>query len=104
MSPDVNTYRFSDVELGETLSLQIISLTNHPVGKYSALQNHPDYTMDQPQREFITNGQNMQTSSKKSVSNVHPDYPGCLPGTALSVTFTGMILESAVFAHRMICQ
>ena len=47
LSPETLNYRISDIEFGDLLNIQIICLTNHPVGKYSALQNHPDYTMDQ---------------------------------------------------------
>ena len=31
--PDVNSLRISDVSLGEKLNLQLIALTEHPVGK-----------------------------------------------------------------------
>jgi hypothetical protein len=90
LPPECNTHRINDLDLGELLNLQIISLTNHPVGKYSALHCHPDYTMDQPQREFICNGDETGLASK-SMSNIHQYYPGCLPGAALSVKFTGLV-------------
>jgi hypothetical protein len=51
--------------------------------------------MDQPQREFITNGQETQMKSNKYASNIHPAYPGCLPGPALSVKFTGIVKPAA---------
>ncbi len=46
--------------------------------------------MDQPQREFICNGDETGLASK-SMSNIHQYYPGCLPGAALSVKFTGLV-------------
>jgi hypothetical protein len=47
--------------------------------------------MDQPQREFITNGNEDAQDSQKSLSNMLQSYPGCLPGPALSVKFTGFV-------------
>ena len=90
LPPETNTSRINDMEIGDLINLQVISLTNHPVGKYSAVQNHPDYTMDQPQREFITNGDDGK-DSRRSLSNMLQSYPGCVPGPALSVKFTGFV-------------
>ncbi len=102
LPPEVNTSRVDGLEFGDLVNLQVISLTNHPVGKYSAVQNHPDYTMDQPQREFITNGNEDAQDSQKSMSNMLQSYPGCFPGPALSVKFTGFVKPAAkVWTERV---
>ena len=92
---EVNTFRISDVDIGETITLQIICLTNHPVGKYTALHNHPDYTMDQPQREYISNGNEDEPSTKSNSQNkltdINLSYPACKPGPPLSVKFTCLV-------------
>jgi hypothetical protein len=90
--PEVNTYRISDIDIGETITLQIICLTNHPVGKYTALHNHPDYTMDYPQREFLSNTQDDLSQSKMNkVTDINNLYPACKPGPALSVKYTNIV-------------
>lgn len=88
--PDVNYYKITDIEIGEIVDLQIISLTNHPVGKYTALHTHPNYTMDQSQREEITNGP-LDNKKSKSRTDTHPDYPACKPGPPLRVKYTGLV-------------
>lgn len=96
---DVNSLKLTDVEIGDTVNLQMISLTNHPVGKYTALHNHPNYTMDQPQREQLMNGppsssgvnESSSKSSKKSHQIVHPDYPACRVGPVLAIKYTGLV-------------
>ena len=97
--PEVNTFRISDVDIGETITLQLICLTNHPIGKYTALHNHPDYTMDQPQREFISNGNDDKTNK---VTDIHHSYPACQPGPALSVKFTHLVKPAVkVWSERV---
>lgn len=85
---DCSVYKLTDVELGQTVSLQIIALTNHPVGKYTALHDHPNYTMDQPQREELVNS---GFARSKSTIGFHPEYPACRPGPVLSLKFTGIV-------------
>jgi hypothetical protein len=97
---DESAFTLSGVDMGDTVNLQMIALTNHPVGKYTALHNHPDFTMDQPQREQILNGpvfdstksklvDSMQTAA--AVAAIHPDYPGCRPGPVLALKYTGLV-------------
>jgi hypothetical protein len=85
---DCNLFKLSDVELGQTVSLQLISLTNHPVGKYTALHEHPNFTMDQPQREELLNS---GLSRSKNMLGFHPEYPACRPGPVLTIKFTGIV-------------
>lgn len=48
--------------------------------------------MDQPQREFVLNGtEGTDQKSTASMSNILQSYPGCMPGAALSVKFTGLV-------------
>lgn len=99
ITPEVNTYRISDVDIGETITLQLICLTNHPVGKYTALHNHPDYTMDQPQREFISNGEDDKTNK---ITDIHHSYPACKPGPALSIKFSNLVKPAVkVWSERV---
>ncbi len=104
IGPDVTTYKINDIELGEKTDLQIIALTNHPIGKYTALHNHPNYTMDQPQREILLNGnlnENQQTHTKR-MSDIHPDYPACKPGPVLGVVYTGLVKPAVkVWAEKV---
>ena len=90
---DVNTYTITGVEVGETVNLQMISLTNHPIAKYTPLHDHPNYTMDQPQREDLLNG-NSQLKFKPNRLRgavIHNDYPACKPGPILCVQYTGLV-------------
>lgn len=84
---DCTIYKVTDVEIGDTVNLQMISLTNHPVGKYTALHAHPNFTMDQPQREELLNGPGFRS---KGTMGIHPDYPACRPGPVLTVKYTGI--------------
>ena len=83
------------VEIGETVNLQMISLTNHPVAKYTALHDHPNYTMDQPQREDLINGsqqaKNKLKPNRLRGSVLNSDYPACKPGPILCVQYTGIV-------------
>ena len=92
--PDVSMFKLSEIELGETVNLQMISLTNHPVGKYTALHDHPNFSMDQPQREFLMNGNDdfeQRAEKYKKKFGLHPDYPGCKAGPILAVQYTGLV-------------
>ncbi len=89
---EVSTFRICDIDIGETVTMQIICLTNHPVGKYTALHNHPDYTMDQPQREFVSNCEDIsKTGGINKITDINHSYPACKPGPALSVKFTSIV-------------
>ena len=90
---DVNLYTLNDIAIGDTVRLQIISLTNHPVGKYTPLHEHPNYTMDQPQRELITNGvpNESRMLPKKRNTDINFDYPACKPGPELVVNYTSLV-------------
>ena len=92
---DVNTYTVTGVEIGETVNLQMISLTNHPVAKYTPLHDHPNYTMDQPQREDLINGnqpiKNRLKPNRLRGSVLNTDYPACKPGPILCVQYTGIV-------------
>jgi hypothetical protein len=89
ITPDVTLYKLNDIQIGDTVQLQLISLTNHPVGKYTPLHEHPNYTMDQPQREMITNG--VTTASKRRNTDINFDYPACKAGPVLTVNYTGLV-------------
>ena len=99
IDPDVSNYRVDDVEIGQTVTFQMISLTNNPVGKYTALQEHPNYTMDQPQREFITNNLEEQQAHVEQPNlmqinkllTIQQKYPACKPGPALTFKYTGLV-------------
>ena len=106
IAPDVTSYRVDDITIGETVTLQLVSLTNHPVGKYSALYQHPDYTMDQPQREFISNNlEDADLTKDKRVKVMHRSLlpknkkfnkgenkcPACKPGPAFTFKYTGLV-------------
>lgn len=81
--PDVSSVKISDIELGETINLQMISLTNHPVGKYTSLQQAPGYSMDQPQRENLLN--------HVSTKFIHSEYPACKIGPVLTVKYSNLV-------------
>lgn len=89
---DAVSFKITDAELGDVLNLQMISLTNHPVGKYTALHNHPNYIMEQPQREELLNGPTLDpTQPPKRNSTIHPDYPACKIGPVLSIKYTHLV-------------
>jgi hypothetical protein len=97
----MNSSRVSDLQLGETVTIQIIALTNHPVGKYSPIQQHPNYTMDYPQREELLNelntlppasfDSNNRSLPLKKASTFNRYYPACKPGPPLTVKYTGLV-------------
>ena len=87
--PDVNVLRVRDMELGEVSELKIIALTNHPVGKYAALHNHPSHLMDTPWHEAEPSYDKPVRPKKKH--EVNQTYPACLPGPPLSVKYTGLV-------------
>ncbi|RNA39090.1 hypothetical protein BpHYR1_016862 [Brachionus plicatilis] len=81
---DQSSFKVTDIELGETAEFQMISLTNHPVGKYTSIEKHPDYSMDQPQRQELFN-------PTVNASAVHSDYPACKISSILSVKYTNLV-------------
>ncbi|XP_041347758.1 uncharacterized protein LOC121367568 [Gigantopelta aegis] len=110
--PDVNSLRISDVSLGEKLSLQLIALTEHPVGKDTrqSLDLEKDSGIDgvsQPDEKpvsastsrisnkFITFDLNgILTSDWPTVTKdifTGDRYTGCKPGQPLVVHYTGLV-------------
>ncbi|XP_076447663.1 uncharacterized protein LOC143284653 isoform X3 [Babylonia areolata] len=115
---DVNSLRIRDVSLGEKLTLQLIALTEHPVGKgetrggndkdsgISGSTAHPD------DRSAVTSPTGMGKDSQKVVTftrHVHINdtpnseldvfagerYSGCKPGPKLVVHYTGLVCPPA---------
>ena len=80
------------MELGEVSELKIIALTNHPVGKYAALHNHPSHLMEPAHgtEPPPTSTYDKPVRPKKK-HEVNQAYPACLPGPPLSVKYTGLV-------------
>lgn len=81
---DQSSIKITDLELGETVEFQMISLTNHPVGKYTPIEKHPDYGMDQPQRQELF-------ERRKNASTVRSDYPACRISEILTVKYSNLV-------------
>ena len=64
-----------DCEIGETIRLQMISLTNHPCGKYVPYQDDAKLAREKFEKEEV----------------YHLDYPACKPGPMLTVQFTHLV-------------
>ena len=78
------------MELGEVSELKIIALTNHPVGKYAALHNHPSHLMDTHETQSTEQSYDKPVRPKKK-HEVNQAYPACLPGPPLNVKYTGLV-------------
>jgi len=50
--PEVNSLRIRDISLGEKVSLQLIALTDHPVGKVSRRSDGQE-KVDENQEEAV---------------------------------------------------
>ena len=75
IAPRETTTLVGDCEVGETVRLQMISLTNHPCGKYVPYQDSMRLTKEQFEKDEV----------------VHLDYPACKPGPMLIVQFTNLV-------------
>ena len=74
--PETTMYKLTNLEIGETCDLQLISLTDHPVGKYSELNGYnPNYST-------------AEADSGEVRKVVHPDYPACRVGPVLTLKYT----------------
>jgi hypothetical protein len=71
--PETSLYKFNNVEIGETLDLQLISLTNHPIAKYTEMHNNPALIREE---------------AKKII---HPDYPNCKVGPILTIKYNELV-------------
>jgi hypothetical protein len=84
--------RITDVEIGDTVDLQIIALTNHPVSKFVELNDFPDYEIDPNEKNYdpaqSTSG---KSNNKHNRTVLHPDFPSCRPGPILTVNYTGLV-------------
>ena len=67
-----------DCVIGQTVRLQMISLTDHPCGKYIPYQNDILYAKDHYEKDIV----------------FHPDYPACLPGPMLVVHYIHLTLPA----------
>lgn len=75
ISPNQLTTLVGDCEIGETIRLQMISLTNHPCGKYVPYQDDAKLAREKFEKEEV----------------YHLDYPACKPGPMLTVQFTHLV-------------
>jgi hypothetical protein len=73
--PETTLFKFTNIEVGETVDLQLISLTDHPVGKFSDTHCGPSYGQHEGDVRKI----------------VHPDYPACNVGPVLTLKYTTLV-------------
>ncbi|XP_059161356.1 uncharacterized protein LOC131944640 isoform X2 [Physella acuta] len=79
--PDVNSLRIRDVTLGEKIELQLIALTEHPVGK-----------SDRKSEMDKDSGRGSSQQDEKTTDIFNGDhYSGCKPGPKLVVHYTGLV-------------
>ncbi|CAL1538548.1 unnamed protein product [Lymnaea stagnalis] len=79
--PDVNSLRIRDVTLGEKLELQLIALTEHPVGKF-----------DRRSEVDKDSGRGSSQPEEKTADLFTGEhYAGCKPGPKLVVHYTGLV-------------
>ncbi|XP_055882729.1 uncharacterized protein LOC106055997 isoform X2 [Biomphalaria glabrata] len=75
--PDVNSLSIRDVILGEKIELQLIALTEHPVGKSEGSKD---------------SGRGTSSQEEKTPDIFTGDhYAGCKPGPKLVVHYTGLV-------------
>ncbi|KAL5013163.1 hypothetical protein ScPMuIL_007433 [Solemya velum] len=76
---EVNNLRIRDISLGEKVSLQLIALTEHPVGKF-----------DKPSVDSGVGGSS-QPGDKTADMFMGEKYSGCKPGAKLVIHYTGLV-------------
>ncbi|XP_063446523.1 uncharacterized protein LOC134726026 isoform X8 [Mytilus trossulus] len=125
---DVNSLRIRDITLGEKIQLQLIALTDHPVGKNERrheIHGDRDSGIDgsgQPEdrgtssarfdkqkmilftQDILSNGSNGWPLVDTNISDLFlgDRYAGCRPGAKLTVHYTGLVLPpSAVWCEQV---
>ncbi|XP_052779768.1 uncharacterized protein LOC128217013 isoform X4 [Mya arenaria] len=84
---EVNSLRIRDISLGEKVSLQLIALTDHPVGKVDGQKGGMEKTGEQGEHTDVFLGER---------------YAGCRPGAKLVVHYTGLVCPpSQVWCERV---
>ncbi|ESO91438.1 hypothetical protein LOTGIDRAFT_153880 [Lottia gigantea] len=79
--PDVNSLKIKDMSLGEKVNLQLIALTEHPVGKTDgSLAGDKDSGL----------GGSTIPDDKRDIF-MGERYSGCKPGPKLSIHYTGLV-------------
>ncbi|XP_064633270.1 uncharacterized protein LOC135491376 [Lineus longissimus] len=82
--PDVQSLRIKDVELGEKVSLQLVALTEHPVGRHG--QRDGMMSLD---------GDSGIDGSNPPDDKAHPEfgdkYAACKAGPKLTFRYTGLV-------------
>lgn len=88
LSAESTRTTIKDLTLGQTVNLQIITLTNHPCGQYSMDQFHPNYNM-----EYALQNESMK-NNKNELNLVFKNnrYSACKPGPSLIVKYTNLVL------------
>lgn len=86
---DATRTTIKDANLGETVNLQIMALTNHPCGQYSTNQEHPNYNMDYA----LLNGNSNNDLEILSVIK-NAKYTACKPGPSLIVQYNDLVLPA----------
>lgn len=82
MPSDQSSIKLTDMDIGETAEFQLISLTNHPVGKYTSIEKH--CAMEQQQRQDLFN-------KRENGPFVRSDYPACNISSVLTVKYTNLV-------------
>ncbi|XP_048739977.2 uncharacterized protein LOC125654190 isoform X5 [Ostrea edulis] len=108
MGPDVNAVDITGISLGDRVVLQLVALTNHPVGKLerALLELERDESSPRQQAQLtgsdqkvftLTEGVKTKGWTKTESTNKLEDlllgekYAGCRPGPKLTVHYTGLV-------------
>ncbi|XP_025107507.1 uncharacterized protein LOC112572161 isoform X5 [Pomacea canaliculata] len=86
--PDVNSLRIRDVSLGEKITLQLIALTEHPVGKGDYRTASGSVIGD---KDSGISGSITQPDERPTDVFAGDRYSGCKPGPKLIVHYTGLV-------------
>jgi hypothetical protein len=73
--PDTTLFKLTSIEVGETVDLQLISLTDHPVGRFQ-----------DPNCGQCYGG--VEADTRKIV---HPEFPACNIGPVLTLKYTNLV-------------
>ncbi|KAK6175730.1 hypothetical protein SNE40_014123 [Patella caerulea] len=84
--PDVNSLKIKDINLGEKLDLQLIALTEHPVGKNDKSSAGSGFYGEKDSGIGSSNN-----PDAKGDVLMGERYSGCKPGPKLGIHYTGLV-------------